>query len=162
MHLCVWSGCRYTSLLSNQHSRCLRLPGGVFILCRSLICSGFEPFRPEEQLLSAEGEIFLVTNLVTPLGNRYIYQLLWSSSILELLSESRLHLQFSLVRFAIWLSEFWFETFGSVHIWIILTFNALFLLSIHQFFPWSDQFLTWSFVLLCVLDLFREPHMCCW
>ena len=31
--------------------------------------SGFEPFRPEEQLLFAEGAIFLITNLVTPVGN---------------------------------------------------------------------------------------------
>ena len=29
----------------------------------SFICSGSEPFRPEEQLLSKEGEIFLLTNL---------------------------------------------------------------------------------------------------
>ena len=37
-----------------------------------LICSGSEPFRPEEQLLSTEGDIFLITNLVTPLGNRSV------------------------------------------------------------------------------------------
>ena len=36
----------------------------------SLICSGFEPFRPEEQLLSTEGALFLIINLVTPLGNK--------------------------------------------------------------------------------------------
>ena len=57
----VWSVCRYTCSLSKQHSRCLQHLGKVFILCRSLICSRFEPFRPEEQLLYAEGEIFLVT-----------------------------------------------------------------------------------------------------
>ena len=34
----------------------------------SLICSGYEPFRPEEQLLSTEGAIFRITNMVTPLG----------------------------------------------------------------------------------------------
>ena len=51
-----------------RNSRCLRHSRKVFILYRSLICSRSEPFRPEEQLLSAEGEIFLVTNLVTPQG----------------------------------------------------------------------------------------------
>ena len=63
MCLHVWSGCRYTGSLSKQHSRCLRHLGRVFILCRSLICSGSEPFRPEEQLLSTEGEIFLLTTI---------------------------------------------------------------------------------------------------
>ena len=36
-------------------------------LSYSLICSGSEPFRLEEQLLSAEGALFLITNLETPL-----------------------------------------------------------------------------------------------
>ena len=67
MCLHVWSVCRYTSSLLKQHSRCLWHPGNVFILCHSLICSGSEPFRPEE-LLSTEGEIFLVTNMATLLG----------------------------------------------------------------------------------------------
>ena len=61
MCLHVWSSCRYIGLLSKQNSRFLRHPERVFILCRSLICSGSEPFIPEEQLLSAEGEIFLLT-----------------------------------------------------------------------------------------------------
>ena len=68
MFLHVWSSCMYTGLILKQYSRCLRNPGRVFILCYSLICSRSEPFRPEEQLLSAECEIFLVTNMVTPLG----------------------------------------------------------------------------------------------
>ena len=105
MCLHVWSGCRYTGSISKQHSRCLWHPRRVFILCHSLICSGFEPFRPEEQLLSAEDEILLLTNLVTPLVNRYMYQMIWSSSVLQLLSESRLHLQLSSVIFAIWLRK---------------------------------------------------------
>ena len=33
----------------------------------SFICFGSEPFRPEEQLLSAEGEIFLLTISCYPL-----------------------------------------------------------------------------------------------
>ena len=79
--------------------------------------------------------------------------------IFELLSESRLHLQVSLVRSAIWLSEFWFETFSSVKIWTFLTLYALFLLSIHQSLPWFDQFLTWSFILL-VFWIYSRNHTC--
>ena len=63
MGFCVWSICRYTGSLLKQHSRCLRHPERAFIFC-----SGSEPFRPEEQLLSAEDEIFLFTNLETPPG----------------------------------------------------------------------------------------------
>ena len=55
-----------------QHSRFLQHSGKVIILFRSLICSGSEPFIPEEHLLSAEGEIFLDTNLVTPLVDQVI------------------------------------------------------------------------------------------
>ena len=65
MCLHVWSICRYTGSLSKNHFRCLRHLGKVSIICRSLICFGSEPFRLEEQLLSAEGEIFLLTNLAT-------------------------------------------------------------------------------------------------
>ena len=72
MCLQVLSICRYIGSLSKQHSRCLWHSGKVFILCRSLICSRSEPFKPKEQLLSAKGDIFLLTYLVTPLGNRYI------------------------------------------------------------------------------------------
>ena len=55
----------------------------------SLICFGFEPFRPDEQLLSTEGDIFLITNLATPLG----IDPPCSSSISEiLLSKSKLQL----------------------------------------------------------------------
>ena len=54
----------------------------------SLICSGFEPFRPEEQLLSTEGHIFLITNLATPLGKDSSCYSLVSELIL---SESKLH-----------------------------------------------------------------------
>ena len=68
MCLDVWSVYRYTGSLSKQHSKCLQHPGKVFILCHSLICSRSEPFKQEEQLLFTEGEIFLVTNLATPLG----------------------------------------------------------------------------------------------
>ena len=32
----------------------------------SLICFGSEPFRPDKQLMFAEGDIFLITNSVTP------------------------------------------------------------------------------------------------
>ena len=101
----------------------------------SFICSGSEPFRPEEQLLSTEGEIFLLTNMTTLLGNRYMYQLIWSSSVLQLLSESRLHLELSLVRSTIWLSELWFETSRSVYIGIILTSYALFYSQSISFYP---------------------------
>ena len=69
MCLHVWSVCRYMASKSKQYSRCLLYLGKVFILCRSLICSGSEPFRPEEQLLSTKGAIFLTTNMATPLGN---------------------------------------------------------------------------------------------
>ena len=40
----------------------------------SLIFYGSEPFKPEEQLLSAEGVIFLITNLVTLLGMLLLIQ----------------------------------------------------------------------------------------
>ena len=161
MCLHVWSICRYIGSLSKKHSMCLRYPGRVFILCCSLICSGSEPFRPEEQLLSAEGEIFLVTNLANPLGNWYIYQLIWYSLVLGLLSESKLHLQLSSVRSAIWLSEFWFETFRSIQIWTISTLYALFYVnsSIFALIGSISNLISRS---PCVLDLFREPHMFCW
>ena len=64
MCLRVWSDCRYIGSLSKQHSKCLQHPWRVFILYRSLICSGSKPFRPEEQLLSVEGEIFLLTGFI--------------------------------------------------------------------------------------------------
>ena len=64
MCLRVWSNCRYIGSLSKQHSKCLWHPGRVFILFHSLICSRSKPFRLEEQLLSAEGEIFLLTRRI--------------------------------------------------------------------------------------------------
>ena len=51
-----------------------------------------------------------------------ISQVIWSSSVLELLSKSRLHLQLYLVRSAIRLSEFWFETFRSKLFWLFMLF----------------------------------------
>ena len=54
--------CRHIGSSSKHYSRCLQHLGEVFILCRSLICSGSEPFRPDEQLLSTEGAIFLTTS----------------------------------------------------------------------------------------------------
>ena len=44
------------------YSKCLQHSGKVFILCRSLIFSRSKPFRPKEQLMSAEGAIFLITD----------------------------------------------------------------------------------------------------
>ena len=124
------------------------------------ICSRSEPFRPEEQILSAEGEIFLLTNLVTPLGNEYMYQLIWSSSVLQLLSKSRLLLQLSSVRSAIWLNEFGFETAGTVQIWIISTFYALFfILNLLAFTP-MRSFSDLIYRSLCVLVFYREPFLC--
>ena len=58
-------------------------------------------------------------------GEQCKYQLIWSSSVLELLSKSRLHLQLSSVRYAIWLSEFWFETFISRLFWLFMLFFTL-------------------------------------
>ena len=77
MFLFVWHVYRYTDSSSNHYSRCLQHLGKVFILCHSLICSGFEPFRLEEQLLSVEGAIFLTTNLETSLGNKENFS--WSN-----------------------------------------------------------------------------------
>ena len=85
MCLHVWSIWRYIGSLSKQHSRCLWHPGRVFILCRSLIFSRSEPFRPEEQLLFTEGDIFLVTNLATLLGSMSFS---WSNLPLEILFQA--------------------------------------------------------------------------
>ena len=144
MCLHVWYVCRYIGSLLKQHSRCLWNPGKVFILCHSLICSGSEPFRPEEQLLFAEGEIFLVPNLATLLGNstyiswydlpQFLNSCLNPGSISNSLQSD---LPCDLVNFGLkflYLNNFYFI--------------CSFLLSIHQYFPWSDQFLTWFFVLL--------------
>ena len=87
----------------------------------SLICSRSEPFRPEEQLLSVEGAIFLITNLVTPLG-KYSYNLIiniWSDIpqfLNHLLSESKLHPLVFSVRSTFDLVKFWFEIFRSLRI----------------------------------------------
>ena len=75
MWLYVWHVWRYIGLWSKQYYRCLQHSWKVFILCHSLICFGSEPFRPKEQLLSTEDEIFLVTmarssnKAYAPLGN---------------------------------------------------------------------------------------------
>ena len=69
------------------HSRYLRRPGRVFILCRSSVLD-LNHSDKWNTLLSIEGEIFLLTNLATPLGNRYMYQLICSSSVLQLCSFS--------------------------------------------------------------------------
>ena len=126
MCLYVWYVCRYIGSQSKQYSRCLQHSGKVFILCCSLICSGFEPFRLEKQLLSIEGEIFLVTNMATPLGNEA--NLSWSDlpQSLNTFPNPCSSLYLSSFRFAIWLSESWFPTFRSVHIWTISTLYALF------------------------------------
>ena len=156
MCLYVWSSCRYTSSLSKEHSRCIRHPGRVFILCHSLICSGSEPFRPEEQLLSAEGEIFLVTNMVTLLGSSAYIS--WSdlphflNSCLNLGSISN-SLQSNLpsdsVNFGLKLLDLLSLNY--------FNFLCSFLLSIHQFFPWYDLFLTWYAILL-VFWIYTRNH----
>ena len=150
--------CRYIGLSSKHYSRCLQHSGKVFIVCRSLICFGSEWFRPEEQLLPTEGSIFLITNLVTLLGNKENFS--WSNipqflnSCLNLGSISN-SLQSDLpsdsVNFGLKLLDLnYFD------------FLCSFLLSIHRCFPWFGQFLTLSFVLLFVLDIFMEPYLCCW
>ena len=65
-----------------SHSRYLRPPGRVFNLC----CSFVFDLNHSDQwntLLSIGGEIFQLTNLATPLGNRDMYELFWSSSVLN-------------------------------------------------------------------------------
>ena len=127
----------------------------------SLICSGFEPFKPEEQLLSAKGAIFLTTDLVTPLGNSE--NLSWSDlpqflkscpnpgSISNSLqsdfpSDS---VSFGLKLLDLFISEL-FQPFM-----LFFTVNP----SIFSLI-WSISNLI--FHSSCVLDLFREPHMCLW
>ena len=65
-----------------SHSRYLRRPGRVFNLCPSFVLY-LNHSDQWNTLLSAEGEIFQLTNLVTLLGNRDMYQLFWSSSVLN-------------------------------------------------------------------------------
>ena len=79
-------------------------------------------------------------------GEQCKSQLIWSPSVLELLFEFRLHLQLSSVIFSIWLSEFWFETFRSIQIWIISTFYALFYCqSINFSLDLSFSFVFWIY-----------------
>ena len=141
-----------------SHSRYLRCPGRVFNLYPSFVLD-LNHSDQWNTLLSAEGEIFQLTNMATLLGNRYMYQLFWSSLVLQLLSESMLLLQLSSVISAIWLSQFGFETSKSVQIWIISTFYALFLYSIYQPLPWSGLFLTWS-IILFVFCIFTKNRTC--
>ena len=108
-----------------SHSRYLRRPGRVFNLFLSFVLD-LNHSDQWNTLLSAEGEIFLLTSLETLLGIRYMYLLFWSSSVLQLLSESRLLLQLSSVRSTIWLSPFKFETSRSIQIWAISIFMLCF------------------------------------
>ena len=135
----------------------------VFILCRSLICSGSEPFRPEEQLLSAEGEIFLLTNLATPLGNIYIYILVdlifLNSSTLVRIQAPSPTLSSQICYLTQWILVWNFQICLDLNYFNLL---CSFLFSIYQFLPWFDLFLTWYVILLCVLDLYKEALLCSW
>ena len=142
---------------TNHYSRCLQHSGKVFILCCSFICSGSEPFKPKEHLLSAEGAIFL-TNLANLLGNKANFS--WSdlprslnpcSNLGSISNSLQSDLPSDLVNFGL-----------NVQICLDLNyfdFICYFLLSIHQFFSWSDQFITWSFVLL-LFWIYSGNHTC--
>ena len=161
MCLHVWSIYRYSGSQLNQYSRCLQYLGKVFMFCSSLICSGSEPFRLEEQLMSTEGLIFLITNPVTPLGNSA--NINWSDlprflnycpNLGSISNSLQSDLPSDLVNFGLKLSD--------------MFISELYLLFMIFFTVNSSIFtLIWSIANLisrssCVLDLFREPHMCCW
>ena len=161
MCLHVWSICRYTGSQSKQYSRCLRNSGKVFMLCQSLSCFGSEPFRPEEQLLSAEGAIFLITNMATLLGSSAY--LSWSDlpqflnscpnpgSISNSLQSD---FPFDSVNFGFKLSDLFRSE-------VFLLFMLFFTVNPSVFsLIWSISNLI--FRSPCVLDLYREPHMYLW
>ena len=133
-------------MIEALHSRYLRCLGRVFNLCRLFVLD-LNHSDQWNTLLSAGGEIFHLTNLVTPLGKCISVVLIFLS--LQLLSESRLcFLQLFSVISTFWLALFGFETSRSVQVWVILVFYALFPYSIQQYFPRSSLFLTSSIVLL--------------
>ena len=153
--------CRYTGSSSKNYSRRLQHSGKFFTLCRSLIGSGSEPFILEEQLLSVEGAIFPITNLETLLGNKANFSwfdlpqplnsYLNPSSISNSL---RSDLPSDLVDFGLKLSNLFISELFQLYM-LFFTINS------------SIFTLIWSIfnLISCspyVLDLFREPHMCCW
>ena len=161
MCLHVWYVCRYTGSQSKQYSRCLQYSGKVFILFRSLICSGSEPFRPEEQLMSAEGAIFLITNLATPLGNSA--NLSWSDlpqflnyclNLGSISNSLQSDLPSDSVNFGLKLSDMFRSELFQLYMFFSTVNPSIFSLI------WSIYDLT--FVLLCVLDLYKEPFLCSW
>ena len=64
------------------HSRYLRHLRRVFNLC-PLFVLDLNHSDQWNTLLSTGSEIFQLTNLATSMGNRYMYQLFWSSSVLN-------------------------------------------------------------------------------
>ena len=157
----VWSICRYIGSLLKKHSRCLRYLGKVLILGHSLICSGSEPFRPEEQLMSAEGAIFLITNLATPLGINADFS--WSDIPQSLnycpnpgsISNSLQSDQPSeLMNFGFKLSNLFRSELFRLYMLFFTVNSSIFSLI------WSISNLI--FRSPCVMDLFKEPLMLCW
>ena len=153
--------CRYIGLSSKHYFRCLQHSGKVFILCRSLICSTSEPFKPEEQILSAEGAIFLTTNLATPLGNKAnfswydIPQSLNPCSKPGSISNSlESDLSSDLLNFGLKLSDLFRSELFQIYMLFFTVNPSIFSLI------WSISNLIFHSPF--VLDLFREPHMCCW
>ena len=157
-----------------HYSKCLQYSWKVFILCRSLICFGFEPFRLEEQLLSVEGAIFLIR-----ISTVYIYSSSledFNYSILTILLNRVFVFDFLVSEISFYVNPGSFSNslqsdllFESVDFGLKLPdlsrselfrpFMLFFILNLSVFtLIWSFSDLICHF--LCVLDFYREPRLC--
>ena len=96
----------------------------------SSICSGSEPFRPVEHLDFRRRWNIPANKSSNSAGEWSCVSVILIFLNLQLLSESRLLLQLSSIRYTLWMTLFGFETSKFVQIWVISVFYGLFPYSI--------------------------------